>query len=267
MIDSGPWPDVRLIERLASGNRNDVWLGRLGDGKVAVRRSRRPPESLAWELDLMDQLGRAEFSVPSIVLTEDGRRSVDGVVVQLWLEGREPSSEADWQLVANEFVRLHRKTAGHDQRPGCCTVRELRSVRRCVDVDLGMMPVEAVDRILAVFEGLTEVPVAVVHGDPGPSNIRLGRDGAVGLMDWDESRMDLTWHDLSNLGVQVLDDESHQLALRLSDAWEAANGWVTEPEYARRRLRTLHRSVMPAGVEGRVGSPLIGPGRGDRDRR
>lgn len=44
---------------------------------------------------------------------------------------------------------------------------------------------------------------------PGPSNIRIGADGRVGLLDWDEARVDLTWHDLSNLGVQVLDDREH----------------------------------------------------------
>lgn len=92
---------------------------------------------------------------------------------------------------------------------------------------------------MAVFASFDDVPTAVVHGDPGADNIRIGPDGSVGLLDWDESRVDLIWHDLSNLGLQVLNDEEHRRAQRLSNAWEAANGWVLEPDYARRRLQLL----------------------------
>jgi len=241
VIDPSPWPGLDLIESASGGTRNDVWRGRLGQVPVSVRRSQRTAASLAWELDLLAQLGHAGFRVPSVVPAGDGRRSVDGMVVQRWLEGHEPSSEADWHLVANELVRLHRETEGHDQRPGCVNVRELRSLRASVDANLDRIPTDVADEVLAVFESLVDVPLAVVHGDPGPTNIRIGRDGSVGLLDWDEARVDLTWHDLSNLGVQVLDDECHCRAQRLSNAWEAANGWTTSPEYARRRLDMLRR--------------------------
>ncbi len=239
MIDPSPWPGLDLIEPASGGTRNDVWLGHLGQTLVSVRRSQRTGESLAWELDLLEQLGHANFRVPSVIPAGDGRRSVDGIVVQEWLEGHEPSSDADWFLVANELARLHRETADHDQRPGCVNVSELRLHRRSVDADLDRMPSEVVDEILVVFESLANVPLAVVHGDPGPTNIRIGRDGSVGLLDWDESRVDLTWHDLSNLGVQVLNHENHRRGQRLSNAWEAANGWTTSPEYAHRRLAML----------------------------
>jgi Ser/Thr protein kinase RdoA (MazF antagonist) len=163
------------------------------------------------------------------------------VVVQTWLDGRQPSSEADWGRVARELQRLHSATADHRQRPGCATVRELRAKRRSVDADLDAIPPEITDRILAVFDRLGNVPLAVVHGDPGSENIRIGADGTVSLVDWDESRVDLTWHDLSNLGVQVLDDDDHHRAQLLSNAWEAANGWASEPEYALRRFKLLDK--------------------------
>ena len=70
-------------------------------------------------------------------------------------------------------------------------------------------------------------------------NIRIDEDGGVGFLDWDESRVDLVWHDLSNLGVQVLDDDEHVRAERLSNCWEAANAWTAEPNYARTRLANL----------------------------
>jgi len=60
------------------------------------------------------------------------------------------------------------------------------------------------------------------------------------VLDWDESRVDITAHDLSPLGVQVLDDAEQTAATQLSHAWEAANGWTAEPDYARRRLAELN---------------------------
>jgi Ser/Thr protein kinase RdoA (MazF antagonist) len=81
--------------------------------------------------------------------------------------------------------------------------------------------------------------VAVVHGDPGPGNTRVTADGRIGLLDFDESRVDVCSHDLANLGVVVLDRPRHARAQLLSDAWETVNAWRTEPAYARRRLGAL----------------------------
>ena len=77
-----------------------------------------------------------------------------------------------------------------------------------------------------------------MHGDPAGSNVRIA-DGLVWLLDWNESRVDLVWHDLSNLGVAVLDPIAHAQAQRLSDAWEAINAWQVEPGYACMRLQRL----------------------------
>jgi hypothetical protein len=63
--------------------------------------------------------------------------------------------------------------------------------------------------------------------------------GRVGFLDWDESRVDVALHDLSNLGVQVLSEAKHQRAQFLSDAWETINAWTVEPEYARQRFANL----------------------------
>lgn len=234
--DPSPWSGLDVGGPLSEGSRTQVWAGSLADQRVAVRRSRRPAASLAWELDLMGDLDAEGFLVPTVIAAEDGRREVDGIVVQRWLEGRPPTTPADWVAVAGELRRLHEVMAGRSQRPDCASVVELRSARRSVDADLDAMPGDVVDRVLAVFESMLDVPRSVIHGDPGAANIRIDESGRVGFLDWDESRVDLTWHDLSNLDVQVLDDDSHARATRLSNAWEAANGWVVEPDYARRRL-------------------------------
>lgn len=239
--DINAWGGLRLLEPVQGGHRNDVWQAKLGDRLVAVRRSGRSEESLAWEINLLDFLAGHDFVVPKVVNAEDGRLSVDGIVVQEWLAGRPPSTKDDWFQVAGELQRLHRLTVGYEQRPGCAAVHRLRHQRRSVDADLDALPNGVADELLTIFESFDSAPVAVVHGDPGAPNIRIGDDDSVGLLDWDESRVGVTWHDLSNLGVQVLGDAEHNRAQALSHAWEAANGWLVEPGYSRRRLNELRR--------------------------
>lgn len=238
-IDVSAWSDVRLDERVGGGHRNEVWAGWSPEGLVAIRQSRRPSESLDWELGLVGELADAGFVVPTPLLTDAGAASVDGVVVQRWIHGRQPTSVSDWTLVAAELHRLHDVFAGHTQRPGCHVVAELSRTGRSVDANLSILPDDVAADVLAVFATFCDADVSVVHGDPGASNLRITRDGRVGFLDWDESRVDVVDHDLSNLGVQVLADERHARALVLSDAWEAVNAWSAEPGYARIRLAAL----------------------------
>lgn len=242
-IDTTPWRSVELRERVAEGNRNEVWRATRGGDDVSVRRSRRSVASLDWELDLIAHLDRDGFVVPTVIESDDGRRHIDGVVVQRWLSGRPPTSANDWTLVAQTLQRLHRSTTGYDQRPGCCAVAQLDRSSVSVDADLSVLPDDVAADVLGVFADVAAMPVSVIHGDPMAGNIRLSDDGDVGLLDFDESRVDVAWHDLSNLEVQVLDDAEHARALKLSDAWETANGWVAEPRYARRRLAALRASL------------------------
>ena len=52
---------------------------------------------------------------------------------------------------------------------------------------LTAMPADAVADCRRAWARLDGSPQAVVHGDPGPANIRISADGA-GLLDWDEAR-------------------------------------------------------------------------------
>ena len=236
-VDS--WNGLALVEPVFEGDRNEVWRATRDGESFAVRRPRRSESSLRWELELIEFLSQNGFAVPSVVPTNDNGLHHEGVVVQRWIDGRPPDSETDWKAVAEELQRLHSLTNDRPQRPGCCVVTDLHTHRVSVDADLDAMPVDEQALVEAVFEGFVGVPTAVVHGDPGASNIRMTATGQVGLLDWDESRVDVIWHDLSNLGVSVLEGEVHQRAQLLSDAWEAANGWTTEPAYAAARLARL----------------------------
>lgn len=241
--DLPEWDALQLVERIEEGNRNEVWRGELDGEMVAVRRSRRSRASLDWELDLLERLADESFRVAEVISTDDGNRySTDAWVVQRWIDGHEPASAEDWQAVAATLQRLHRTMTGMSQRPGCKAVTELAPGDTSVDADLGAIPAGIVEELLAVFASVHDAPQSLIHGDAGPSNLRICPDGVVGLLDFDESRIDVCWHDLSELGVRVLDDEVHHRAQRLSNAWEAANAWVAEPDYARQRLAALRSS-------------------------
>lgn len=239
MLRVDSWSGLLLEEVVVEGNRNEVWWATRDDQSFAVRRSRRDKLSLQWELELIEYLSQRGFVVPTVVHTDDNQLHDDGVVVQRWIDGRPPVSEWDWTAVAAELRRLHALTGGYPQRPGCCVVTDLHTARVSVDADLDAMPVGERATVTSVFATFVDVPAAVVHGDPGASNIRITQTGKVGLLDWDESRVDVTWHDLSNLGIPVLDSHDHRRALALSDAWEAANAWTAEPDYAFERLASL----------------------------
>lgn len=237
--DVSAWSGVELVERVAEGQRNEVWTGTSPHGPVAVRRSRRPPGSLAWELALIDTLDAAGFLVPVVIRADSGAATHGAVVVQRWIEGRRPSTAADWVAVAAELQRLHATCGDHPQRPGCTVAPRLGRHGRSVDADMSALPDDVAADVMAAFAATDHVVRSVVHGDPGAPNIRITSDGRVGLLDWDESRVDVVWHDLSELGARVLDPADAVLARRLSDAWECVNAWVAEPAYAHRRLQRL----------------------------
>jgi hypothetical protein len=108
------------------------------------------------------------------------------------------------------------------------------------------MPPDAVTACRAAWRRLAGTSEAVVHGDPGPSNIRLTAEG-VGLLDWDEARVD--YGDLDMADLPVADPPPARLtAARIAvTAWEAANGWTIEPSYARRQLARLQAGQHLSG--------------------
>jgi len=228
-----------LGDRLGGGVRNDVRLATVGGVRYAGRLSRRPDAALDWELDLLDRLLAAGFRVPRPLPAADGRRSVDGLVLLEWIDGDPPATADDWRGVADVLGRLHEVFADWPQRPGFRSTRDLLVAERGGDVRLDLMPEDAVRRCREAWRALAGEPTSVIHGDPGAANVRLGARG-VGLIDWDEARVDASVLDFAHLPPGVV--ERHippgRLAVvrRAADAWEAANGWVLEPAYARRRL-------------------------------
>lgn len=237
VLDLSPWPGLEAVRVLRGGHRNTVYEVTDGTGRFAARLSRRSTDALEWELDLVEFLAGQGFAVPLPLRTADGRRSAANVVVQSWLDGDEPR-RADRPRIAAELGRLHRLTTTWPQRPGFASTRDLLTDVRGGDVDLTRMPPEIVAECRTAWRRLVGLPMAVVHGDPGPSNIRI--DGErVGLLDWDEARVDHIVLDLADLDPPLPSDEVADAAGAAADAWETANAWTLEPEYARERLARL----------------------------
>jgi len=236
------WGQPVVIGPLGGGNRNTVWELRIGGQRLVGRRSGRPPASLDWELDLLGHLARQGLRVPAVVPALDGHRHVDGVVVQSWLDG-EPPGRHDWPAVRAALRRVHQTTRGWPQRPGFASTGELLTADRGGDVDLSVMPDDAVAACRQAWARLAGTPQAVVHGDPGPANIRVSPAG-IGLLDWDEARVDYTDLDLADLPGSDLPPARLAPARAAVTAWETANGWTVEPGYARRQLSLL-RSGRP----------------------
>jgi Phosphotransferase enzyme family len=235
------WRGVQLLEALPGGARNQVLLAGRGDRRLVVRRSTRSSASLDWELDLLEHLGEHGVGIPPVVPANDGRRHVDGVVVQEFVEGHPPRTDDDWRRVVETLTVVHQLTVGWPQRPGFASARELLVADRGGDVRLDAMPAEAVHAIRRAWRPVLTGPQCAIHGDMGAGNV-LVTDAGVTLLDWDEARVDVPWFDFAFLpaapatAVPVPMDALITAGL----AWETATCWLPEPDYAKRRLAELH---------------------------
>jgi Ser/Thr protein kinase RdoA (MazF antagonist) len=253
--DLRPWAsEAAVVGPLPGGVRNQVVAVEL-DGRPAVaRRSGRAPAALDWELDLVAHLAANGMTVPEVIPTRDGRRHAGGLVVQRRLHGRHADSLADWELLARELRRLHQLTKGWPQRPGFASIRDLLEGDQGGDVRLDRMPPAAVAACREAWRPLAGLPTTAVHGDPGVTNVVIGEAGA-GLVDWDESRVDVPLLDLCWLPRELpVEAPLPRDVLEVAGiAWEAATCWTTEPDYAVHRLDELFGRLDRGGRDRRPG--------------
>lgn len=231
----GQWgEDAARIERLSGGVANDVWRVRV-HGQIAVGRlGTRSDADLAWETELLQYLDLEGLTVPVPIPTKDGQLFANGLVVMTYVEGEPPVTEADWRRVADTLLRLHQLTKDWPQRPGWRSSTDLLHVDTGTKIDLGAMPPEGVARCRAAWARLIGHQTCVVHGDTNPGNIRM-TSNRVGLIDWDESHVDVPDLDLVlPRNAAGLDSDALDIATQASAAWEAAVCW--DDEHAIRQL-------------------------------
>jgi Ser/Thr protein kinase RdoA (MazF antagonist) len=247
MIPVSAWAGLDVIGPLTGGNRTPVLLARRGERRLVVRRSGRSPDALDWELDLLAHLVAYGVDVPALVPADDGRRHVEGVLVQEFVDGRQPASAHDWRLVVDVLRVVHRVTTGWPQRPGFAAAEDLLVTERGGDVALDAMPADGVRAVRAAWRPVLTGPRCAIHADLGASNVLISGE-RVTLLDWDESRVDVPWFDFA-----FLPEPPPDLPVAWADlvaagvAWEAATCWLPEPAYARSRLAELYeRPARPA---------------------
>ncbi len=234
------WPRLSLVRPVQAASPGPAWLGRQGTERVLVRRSPRRLDALAWELDLLDHLAQVGLRVPAARPAGDGRRQVDGVVVSAWLDGREPTSAAEWDAVLAALARVHEATADWSQRPGAVTAVELLARRRTELADLDALPAEALGPVEAALEALAAAQDgerAVVHGAARATTVRMV-GSTVALLGWDEARVDQPALDRALLTVPP-SRAPRAVVRRAALAYRIAARWPHDEAEGRRLLSEL----------------------------
>ncbi|MEV8378183.1 phosphotransferase [Kribbella sp. NPDC056861] len=220
--------DVARIEPLAGGVVNEVWSVHLNGQRAVARLGARSDADLAWEADLLQHLDRQGLTVPVPIATTTGQLFVDGLMVMSYVEGEPPETETDWRRVADTLRQLHRLTQHWPQRPGWRSSTDLLHADTGTKIDLNAMPAEGVARCRAAWARLAGHQTCVVHSDPTPGNIRLTADH-VGIIDWDESHVDVADLDLLlPYNAAALSETAHDIATQAFTAWDAARCWGHE---------------------------------------
>jgi Ser/Thr protein kinase RdoA (MazF antagonist) len=234
------WGELREVSSLADGHRNAAMLVERAGERFVAKTTRRSRAAIEWLVDVLIAANAAGFVVPRLIPSGDGRLVVEGVTLETWIEGDllQPSDLARAMPLIREF---HRLAARFGQRPGFASSQDLLVQDSGGDVELSSMPERLVDACRAAWRGLAGAGLAVVHGDLNRSNLLLTPTGGIGLVDWDESRVDVPLLDETALlsGDSLGGEAPANASERALLAWEVAVSWQLEPEYAQRLASRL----------------------------
>lgn len=226
--------DARRIKRFTNGVANEVWSVTIRDQKAVARLGSRSDAGLQWETNLLIFLDRNGICVPKPIPTLDGRLFANGLVVMEHLDGTTPKTKDDWKRVTETIRHVHELTKDWPQRPGWKSSIDLINSNSGTKIDLTAMPAEGVKRCRNAWRKIEGLPQSVVHGDLNPGNILMSGD-KVALIDWDESRVDVSSLDLalSHNAAEIDADRLEKISQAVS-AWEAAVCW--DDDYSKKRL-------------------------------
>jgi Ser/Thr protein kinase RdoA (MazF antagonist) len=211
--------DAIRLHQFTGGSSGNVWSVRVRGRLAVARLSTRDEADLAWESALRQHLDREGLTVPGPTPTSDGRLFADGLMVMTYIEGGPPKMQDDWSRVADTLRRLHQLTEGWPQRPDWRSSTDLLNADSVTRIDLTAMPPEAAVRCRAAGARLDGRRTCVVHGNANtPDNLRMNAE-RVGLIDWDETHVDIPDLDLVlPFNAAGLDNETHDIASQASAA-------------------------------------------------
>jgi Ser/Thr protein kinase RdoA (MazF antagonist) len=202
-------------EPLAGGYKNTL----LRYGDVVVRVERADPESVAWEHELLAFLAHDVPEVVAPLVASDGSTffAADGAVVSVvpFLPGGplNPDDEGQRLQLARLLARVHWVGAAwHRPRPGRPSFADLDlEANAWWDwriVEKPAVLTRAFERTGAWLAAAPVLARGAVHGDIYRGNLRV-RDGRIiGLVDWEEARVDWPAWELANATWEVCKDMS-----------------------------------------------------------
>jgi len=234
------WNSCESVRELSGGNRNRVVLVSCRGELFVAKSTIRSEEAVRWVVDVQKIAETAGFIVPHFIPAIDGRFVVDGVTLERWIEGK-PVTNEDRIEIRDLLSAFHESCLGWNQRPGFASSIELLDDSSGGDVNLDVMP-EGIKKVCRkAWQALETQKQSVIHGDLNIDNILKTRDGHFALIDWDESRVDISLFDI----VGLFDvnpgypDSIWHCAKQALNAWEVAVSWVREPVYAMSRAKTI----------------------------
>lgn len=232
------WGVDGVIEPLAGGHRNQVFRIRTGARDLVIKSTRRSEAAIAWLVPVLSHATAAGFTVAAPMPSARGRFVENGWTCEPFLDG------TPWTLalpkIAPMIAAFHRATARIPQRPGFAETRVLGTQALGGDIRLNDMPPDTVQVLRMAWRAFDDLPHSVVHGDLTPTNLIALPDGGIGLVDWDEARVDATAFDTSQTGKAPVDPDLQ----RALDAWECAACWQLEPDRARILATELRRNLV-----------------------
>lgn len=220
--------------RLATVWRVEDSLGRA----FVARKTARSEPQLRWVLTVQRLARQAGFRVAPFRAALSGALAAGGWTLEPMLEGR-GAGLREMSALLPRIADFHALGQGMKQRPGFASSADLVATDAGGDVDLGALPLPLADACRAAWSPFCGQAETCVHGDLGPGNVLLGPGGPA-LIDWDEARLDLPFHDL--VACKTLPEAEARAQL----AYEMAVNWRKDRAYARSLAQHLQQGFQAA---------------------
>ncbi len=231
------WNISAPLSPLLGGHRNVAFrtTGRAQD--LVFKSTRRSEAAICWLRPVHRLAENAGFHVPKLIPSRNDTLIEAGWTCETFLAGR-AFERKDMPRVLPMIEALHSLGVGHAQRPGFLSSCALVTQGKGGDVDLSALPAPLARICKQAWAALAPAPSTIIHADLTPSNLIQYETGEIGLVDWDECRVDLPVFDTGYLAPP----RSAQVALALK-VWEMACSWQIEPAYARGLVADVYRLV------------------------
>ena len=226
------WQISASLQPLFGGHRNKAFRTVGLAQNLVFKTTRRTEAAMRWLEAVQNEATGAGFRVPLPIPSRNGSLIEAGWTCEPFLAGRAFTPD-EMPLIAPFIDPFHTRLSDYPQRPGFLSATALAQHGKGGDVDLAAMPPRLAEICRHVWAGLA--PTTVVHGDLNPSNLIRCETGEIGLIDWDECRVDAPIFDIGQVSQPLSKQEA--LALR---SWEAACSWQLEPAYARGLLEGIY---------------------------